>query len=173
MLESTAVNAKHSGSGPVSRFTNFSSFAKGDRHEMQGEQTNRHWSGSREWESQPSIPCTERWRRWWYPLSLGWLHEHGMLSHSAHLLNASKASADTISLRAFLYFSLYGSFSTISKHQAQQDTACEGIASGSPREHSISWRREALQMCSKFLHAGINICTWKAKPTGTTLKTEG
>lgn len=90
MLESTAVNAKHSGSGPVSRFTNFSSFAKGDRHEMQGEQTNRHWSGSREWESQPSIPCTERWRRWWYPLSLGWLHEHGMLSHSAHLLTLPK-----------------------------------------------------------------------------------
>jgi len=39
MLESTAVNAKHSGSGPDSRFTNFLSFVKGDQHEMQ-EQAN-------------------------------------------------------------------------------------------------------------------------------------
>lgn len=40
MLESTAGNANHSGSGPDLRFTNFSSFVKGDRHEIQGEQAN-------------------------------------------------------------------------------------------------------------------------------------
>lgn len=40
MLESTALNAKCCGSGPDSRFTNFSSFAEGDQHEVQGEPAN-------------------------------------------------------------------------------------------------------------------------------------
>lgn len=146
---------------------------KGDWQEIQGEQANLPWSGSKELESQPLFPCTENWTRWWYPLTPGWLHEHvisrafslSLLMYLCFLSLCWHHQSAILPLSISVVMVPFSPSGNIRLNKIQPVKQCYLAV----LVHTASLGN--MRCCRQ--HMAINVCTQKTKLTGTTLKIQG